>query len=195
MIRSDLCDYSDAYILVSGSITITGAGDDDNAKRTDERNKGVIFKNCAPFTNCINSINNIQIDNAEYTDVVMPMYNSIECSDNYLKTSDILWQNYRDDPNDSITKSESFKQKTKITGKNPAVDKTKNVKIAVPLKYLSNFWRTYEMPLINCEISLNLSWSKKCVISSAVGKTEFAITDTKLYVPVVVLSTEGNVKL
>ena len=109
MIRSDLCDYSDAYILVSGSITITGAGDDDNAKRTDERNKGVIFKNCAPFTNCINSINNIQIDNAEYTDVLMPMYNSIECSDNYLKTSDILWQYYRDDPNDNITKSESFK--------------------------------------------------------------------------------------
>ena len=78
MIRSDLCDYSDAYILVSETIAITGAGDDDNAKRTDERNKGVIFKNCAPFTKCISSVNNIQIDNAEYIDVVMPMYNLID---------------------------------------------------------------------------------------------------------------------
>ena len=80
MIRSDLCDYSDAYILFSETIAITGAGDDDNAKRTDERNKGVIFKNCAPFTKCISSINNIQIDNAEYIDVVMPMYNLIDYS-------------------------------------------------------------------------------------------------------------------
>ena len=65
MIRSILCDYSDGYILVSGIITITGEGDDDAAKRANERNKGVIFKNCAPFTNCKNSINNTQIDNAE----------------------------------------------------------------------------------------------------------------------------------
>ena len=77
MIRSDLCDYSDAYILVSRTITITGAGDEDNAKITNERNKGVIFKNSAPFTNCISSINNIQINNAEYIDVVMLMYNLI----------------------------------------------------------------------------------------------------------------------
>ena len=75
MIRSDLCDYSYAYVVVSGTRTVAGAGDDDNAKRTVERNKGVIFKNCAPFTNCISSINNTQIDNAEYIDVVMPIYN------------------------------------------------------------------------------------------------------------------------
>ena len=73
MVRSDLCDYSDAYILVSGTITITGAGDDDNGKGTDVINKGLIFKNCAPFTNFISSVNNIQIDNVEYIDVVMPM--------------------------------------------------------------------------------------------------------------------------
>ena len=97
------CDDSDAYILVSGTITITGAGDDDNAKRRDDRNKGVIFKNCAPLTNYTSSINNIQIDNIEYTDVVIPMYNLIECSDNYLKTSESLWQYYRDNPNDNIT--------------------------------------------------------------------------------------------
>ena len=66
MLRSSLCDYSDAYIFVSGTITITGAGVDDAAKRLDERNKGVIFKNCAPFTDCISEINNTQIDNAKY---------------------------------------------------------------------------------------------------------------------------------
>ena len=73
MLRSSLCDYSDTYILVSGTITITGAGADDAAKRLDERNKGVIFKNCAPFTDCISEINNTQIDNAKYIDVEMPM--------------------------------------------------------------------------------------------------------------------------
>ena len=71
----------------------------------------------------------------------------------------------------------------------------KNNEIVVPLKYLSNFWRTLEMPLINCEISLTLTWSENCVISSPIGKTEFAITDTKLYVPVATLSTEDNIKL
>ena len=85
MINSDLSDYSDAYILVSETISITRAGDGGNTKRTDKRNKGVIFRNCAPFINCISSINNIQIDNAEYIDVMMPMYNLIEYSDNYSK--------------------------------------------------------------------------------------------------------------
>ena len=72
---------------------------------------------------------------------------------------------------------------------------TKDVEIMVPLKYLSNFWRTLEMPLINCEIELILTWSKDCVISSATGETKFAITETKLYVRVVTLSTEDNAKL
>ena len=85
------------------------------------------------MTNCISSINNIQIDNAEYIDVVMPMYNLIEYSDNYSKTSESLWQYYRDDPNDNITQSESFKYKFKITGKTPAVGNTEDLKIAVPL--------------------------------------------------------------
>ena len=87
MLRSNLCDYADAYILVKGTITITGAGDDDAAKRLDERNKGVIFKNCAPFTKCISKINNTEIDNAQDIDIVMSMYNLIEYSDNYSKTS------------------------------------------------------------------------------------------------------------
>ena len=99
MLRSNLCDYADAYILVKGTITITGAGDDDAAKRLDERNKGVIFKNCAPFTKCISRINNTDIDNAQYIDIVMPMCNLIEYSDTYSKTSGSLWQCYKDDPN------------------------------------------------------------------------------------------------
>ena len=115
MLRSIFCDCSDAYLLVSRTITITGAGADDAAKRSDERNKGVMFKNCAPFTDCISEINNTQIDNAKYTGVLMPMYNLIEYSDNYLKTSGSLWQYYRDDPNDNIVLSESFKLKIKIT--------------------------------------------------------------------------------
>ena len=83
ILRSNLCDYADAYILVKGTITITGAGNDDATKRADERDKGVTFKNCAPFTKCINRINNTEIDNAKDIDIVMPMYNLIEYSDNY----------------------------------------------------------------------------------------------------------------
>ena len=87
MLKSSLCDYSDAYILVKGKITITGAGDDAAARQADEIDKGVSFKYCAPFTNCISEINNTQIDNAKDVDIVMPMYNLIEYSDNYAKTS------------------------------------------------------------------------------------------------------------
>ena len=83
MLRSNLCDYADAYIPVKGTITITGTGDDDAAKRLDERNKGVIFKNCPPFTKYISRINNIDIDNAQDIDIVMPMHNLIEYSNNY----------------------------------------------------------------------------------------------------------------
>ena len=90
MLRSNLCDYADSYILVKGTITITGAGDDAAARRADERNKGVKFKNCAPFTKCISRINNTDIDNVHDIDIVMPMYNLLEYSDNYSKTSESL---------------------------------------------------------------------------------------------------------
>ena len=90
MLRSNLCDYADAYILVKGTITVTGAGNDDAAKWLDERNKGVIFKNCASFTNCKSRINNAYLDNAKDIDIVMPMYILIEYSDNYSKTSGSL---------------------------------------------------------------------------------------------------------
>ena len=112
-----------------------------------------------------------------------------------MKKSGSLWQYYKDDPNNNIENSESFKYKIKITGKTPNNGNTKDVEIIVPLKYLSNFWRTLEMPLINCEVNLILTWSKDCVISSATGETKFKITETKLYVPVVTLSTQDNAKL
>ena len=92
MLKSSMCDYSDAYILVKGKITITGEGDDAAARQADERDKGVAFKNCAPFTNCISETNNTQIDNYKDNDIIMPMYNLIEYSDNYSKTSGSLWQ-------------------------------------------------------------------------------------------------------
>ena len=195
MLRSNLCDYADSYILVKVIITITGAGDDAAARRADERNKGVTFKNCAPFTKCINRINNIDIDNAHDFDIVMSMYNLIEYSDNYSKTCGRLWQYYKDDPNDNSTGSESFKSKVKITRNTPAAGNIKDVEIIVPLKYLSNFWRTLEMSLINCEVNLILTWSKDCVINNSTGERKFAITETKLYVPVVTLSTKDNEKL
>ena len=106
-----------------------------------------------------------------------------------------MWQYYRDDPNDNITQSESFKYKIKITGKTPTACNTKDVEIAVPLIYLSNFWRTLEMPFINCEINLILTWPEDCVISSVIGATKFKIIDTKFYALIVTLSTEDNVKL
>ena len=108
------------------------------SKQLDERNEGVIFKNCAQFTKCISRINGTDIDNSPDIDIVMPMYNLIEYSDNYSKTSGSLWQYYKDDPN-NLVRSESFKSKIKITGKTPAAGNTKDVEIMVPLKYLSNF--------------------------------------------------------
>ena len=113
-----------------------------------------MFRNCVAFTDFISEINNTEIDNAKYIDVVMPMSNLIQYSDNYSKTSGSLWQYYRDDPSDPITESKLFKYKIKITRKTPIDGDRKDVKIVVPLKHLSNFWRTLEMLLINCEINL-----------------------------------------
>ena len=89
ILRFSLCDYSDAYILVKGNITVNNTAAD-GAAAANNTNKKVIFKNCAQFTNCINKINNTQIDNAEYIDIAMPMYNIIEYSSHYSKTSGSL---------------------------------------------------------------------------------------------------------
>ena len=126
MLRSNSCDYADAYILVKGTIAITGAGDDAVGRQADERDKGVTFKNCAPLVKCISRIKNTDIDTAEDIDIVMPMYNLIEYSDNYSKTFGSLRKYYKDDPNDHIADSESFKYKVKIRGKTPADRNTKN---------------------------------------------------------------------
>ena len=213
MLRSDLCDFSDVYIVVKGNIIVTNP---DNAKR----NKSVAFKNNAPFINCISKINGVQIDNAEDLDVVMPMYNLLEYSKNYKKTTGSLWNYYRDEPSNPLsTNSESFKYKTSITGNtynigdgeaNYDANKVgkKETEIVIPLKHLSNFWRTLNIPLINCEIELILTWSKNCVLADMARRNasgnnpaivpptglEFQIKDTKLYVPVVLLSTENDKK-
>ena len=94
MLKSSLCDYSDAYILVKGTISVTNTAAADAA--ANNINKKIIFKNCAPFTNCVSEINNTQIDNAKDINIVMPMYSLIEYSDNYAKTTGILWQYCKD---------------------------------------------------------------------------------------------------
>ena len=164
MINSSLCDYSDAYILLKGAIRIAPVPP--SAVNPNNNDKKVVFKNCAPFTDCISEINNTQINNAKNNDAVMAMYDLIEYSDNYSKTSGSLWQYYRDEPffddNDAIAdfpvdnnNSASFKFKQKITSKT-ADGSIKDVKIIVPLKNLSNFWRILKMSLINCQIDLML---------------------------------------
>ena len=113
MLRSDLCNFSDAYIVVKGTITVINSN---NAKR----NKAVAFKYNAPFTNCISKINGTKIDNAEDLDVAMPMYNLLEYCKNYRKTTGSLWNYYRDEPSNPLSSnSESFKYKTNIVGKTP----------------------------------------------------------------------------
>ena len=125
----------------------------------------------------------------------MSMYILTESSDNHSKHSGSLWKHYKAEPNDNLTDSESFKSKIKITGNTPADGNTKDVEIMVPLKHLRNFWRTLEMPLINCKINVILTWSVTCVITNSTGAGTFAITDTKFYVPVVNLSTQKNANL
>ena len=144
MLKSSLCDYIDAYILVKGTISVNNTAAEGAAKNN--TNKKVIFKNCAPFTNCISEVNNMQIDNAKDIDIVMSMYNLIEYSDNYAKTIGSLWQYCKDIQfiykhiyiqryTNNLT--DSFNFKAKITGQT-GNNGTKDVEIMVPLKYLSN---------------------------------------------------------
>ena len=173
MLKSSLCDYSNVYILVEGTIAVNNtAAAGANANNT---NKKGIFKNCAPFTNCVSEIINTQVDKANNIDIVIPVYNLIEYCDNYLKTSESLWQ-YCEDitainnnnatvdfAENNLTDPFNFKVKKADQSRDNG---TKSVEIMVPLKYLSNFWKTLEMPLINCEINLILIWSSTCVIVS-----------------------------
>ena len=139
-LKSSLCDYSDAYILVTGNIAATP----NNVVAQ------VAFKNCAPFKNCRTEINDIFIDNADFINITMPMYNLIEYSDNYSDTSGSLWNFKRDEiiNNADVNNDNNSPYKASIIGNTENNGIKNGIKIAVPLKYLSNFWRSLEMPLI-----------------------------------------------
>ena len=199
MLRSNLCDYSDAYILVKGTFTVTAPGVNNNANNIrDKRNRPVILKNNAPFVSCITRINGESIENADDLNIVMSMYNLLEYSKNYRKTIGSLYNYYRDELSDNaddnnfgnikVVHSNTFKYKNKIIANtydvdaripnpegagqinNPIYNVNKNgsqeVELAIPLKYLGKFWRTLNIPLISCEVSLELKWDKNCVITS-----------------------------
>ena len=230
MLRSNLCDYSDAYILVKGTITVNGVvnGVENEILR---RNRPLILKNNAPFVSCMTKINNEFIEDADDLDIVMPMYNLLEYSKNYRKTIGWLYNYYRDElsddnypnnfPNINVVNSSAFEYKNKITGNTYDVAEgaeghnanrvvKKDVELAIPLKYLGNFWRALNIPLISCEVFLELKWNKNCIITSleqrqvdagppvvngtTTGAT-LAINDCKLYVPVVTLSKDDEIKL
>ena len=186
-----MCDYAEAYILINGTIRAAAANG----------NTRLALKNCAPFTKCNLEINDEHVDTAENLDITMPMYNLIEYSDNYQDSSATLYQYKRDEPPETnaiadltTNNSSSFKYKVKLLG-NPVLDGNiakRNVKIVVPLKYLSNFFRSLEIPLINCKIKLNLTWKKECVLSTDASDAVFIVNDAKMYVPVVTLSKEDN---
>ena len=164
MLRSDLCNFIDSYIVVKGTITVTSP---DNAQKT---NKAVAFKNNASFINCISKIDGVKIDNAEDLDIVVPMYSLTGYSNNYRKTTGSLWNYYKDEPSNLLSSdSESFKYKTSITGNTynvgvgeacyDAIKVGKNeTEVVIPLKHLRNFWRTLNIPLINCKVELILTW-------------------------------------
>ena len=191
VLKPNLCDYAEAYILVDS--TIRGTGGDNNTR--------LALKNCTPFARCNLEINDEHIDIAENLDIVMSMYNLIEYSDNYQDSSETLYQYKRDEPTEAnaiddltVDNSNSFKSKVSLFGNPVVADNigTRSVKVVVPLKYLSNFFRSLEMPLINCKIKLNLTWKKEFVVSTDAGNAVFIINDTKMYVPVVTLSKEDN---
>ena len=158
----------------------------------------VVFKNCAPFRKYRTEINKTFVDEAEYINIAMPMYNLIAYSDNYSDTSGGLWHFNRDEQSkenngelfDFIAdNSSSFQYKSNLVGVLPNGGRKNGVKIAVPLKYLSNFWRLLETPLINCKIELSFTRNQNCILSTVADNSTFAITDTKFYVPVVTSKT------
>ena len=228
MLMSNLCDYSDVYILVKGTITVTAPGVNNNANNIrDKRNRPVILKNNVPFDSCITRINGELIEDADDLDIVLSMYNLLEYIKNYRKTIGSLHNYYRDELSDDaddnnfdnikVVNSNTFKYKNKIAGNTSNVNAgaqgydvnkngTQEVELAIPLKYLGNFRRALNIPLISCEVSLELKWDKNCVITSLeqrdIGEgnrdnaptgATFAINDCKLYVPAVTLSKDAEI--
>ena len=170
----------------------------------------VVLKSCAPFENFRTEINGIFVDYANFIDITMAMDNLIEYSGNYSDTSGSLWDFKRDEiVNDADVTNDnnapSFKYKANVIGNTENNETKKGVKIAVPLKYLSNFLRSLEMPLINYKVELSLKWIENCVLTSAgigpnadasgADSATFKTTDAKVYVPIVTLSAEDNAKL
>ena len=187
VIKPNFCDYSDAYILVIGNI------------QNKHANSVVAFKNCAPFRACDVTINDEHVEKAEDLDIVLPMNNLLEYSDNYQDSAGSLYQFKRDEPpNDNANVGNAtaiLVYKSKLI-KGTDDNNVNNVKLVVPLKYVSSFFRSLEMPLVNCKIDLKLTWHKDCMISSANAAADqvvsFMIANTKLYVPVVTLSAKDN---
>ena len=186
---------------MTGNITVKRRNATDTANIALGAIRQVVFKNCASFEKCRTETNETFVDETDFINITMPMNNLIEYSGNYYDTSGSLWQFKRDEIVNSADVSNdsalSFTYKANLIG-NTENNGTKNgVKIAVPLKYLSNFWRSLEMPLINCKVELSLKWIENCVLTAAnnANKVIFKITDAKLYVPIVTLSIEDNSKL
>ena len=172
-LESSLFNYSDTYVLVAGNINVARA--DNNTK--------VVLKKCAPFRKSRIEINDTFIDEAEHINIAMPMYNLIVYTDNYSDTSGSLWGFKRDEIEGNVdltvdnhipNNSTSFKYKSSI------IRNRNSVKIAVPLKYSSNFWRSLEMPLINCKAELSLTLDLSCVLCTLAGASTFTITNAKL---------------
>ena len=162
-------------------------------------NSVVAFKNWALFRTCDITINDEHGEKAEDLDIVMPMYNLLEYSDNYQDLTGSLYQFERDEPPDD--NADVANNTTSLVYKSKLVSGTddnnvNNVKLVVPLKCTSNFFRSLELPLVNCKIELELTWHRDCMISSAdaaAGQVvSFMITNTKLYIPIVTLSTKDN---
>ena len=210
IVRPFLCDYSDAYILVTGNIKVENGNDA----------TGVAIKNCHPFTRASFILNNEQVDTADNLDLTMNLHNMLENSDNYADTTGSLYQYKRPEPRDAngnlvnlATTLSSFKYQSGLVQKQLATPNSenvpvnidpnftnthkiwKNIEIVVPLEYISNFFRNLELPLINTKLYMELNWTKYSVICNQNQNSIFQITKYELYIPVVTLNTENNNKL
>ena len=205
-VKPFLCDYSDAYILVTGDITVVGG--DVNTK--------VAFKNCHPFIKCKIHLNDTHVEDSNNLDLIMNLYNLIEYSDNYSDSAASLYNFKRQEPlannaNSTVADSSSFKYKSDLLRypSNSTVNNNvralpantnpewKNAQVIVPLKYISSFFRSLELPLINTKLYIELNYTKNSVISTvdAANSTTFKITKTELHVLVITLKIEDNNKL
>ena len=203
-----MCDYSDAYILVTGNIKVQNGND---ATR-------VAIKNCHPFTRSTFKLNNEQVDTAGNLNLTMNLYNMLEYRDKYADTTGYLYQYKRPEPRDDNvvnlgTALSSFKyqsglvqkQLTTPNSENVLVNTNrnfanahriwKNVKILVPLKYISNFFRNLKLSLINTKLHTELNWTKYSVLCNQNQNSIFQITKCELYIPIATLNTENNNKL